>query len=142
MNNNKIQIPTNIIRKYIEEELLNRRDGLMEKAKHETYSDLKEFGLVTEYASEIGWNSAGVGVLADEVKDGTMSIKEALGLLTKPEKKLFMINVNNGMKIIRKKKDKSYFVLKIKICDLIRVIWKINQNSSKKANKIHEFLGW
>ena len=40
MNNNKIQIPTNIIRKYIEEELLNRRDGLMEKAKHETYSDL------------------------------------------------------------------------------------------------------
>ena len=70
---------------------------LWKKAKHETYSDLKEFGLVTEYALEIGWNSAGVGVLADEVKDGTMCIKEALELLTKSEKKLKL----NELQLVR-----------------------------------------
>ena len=88
MNNEKIQIPTNIIRKYIVEEIRNRRNALMKAAYEHTIECVNECGIVYDEVSEEGWYASGIGTLSDDIDDGNLSIKEALELLTKSEKKI------------------------------------------------------
>ncbi len=84
--NKNINIPTNIIKQYIVEELRNRRNALMRAACEDTIECVKENGIVTETISERGWYASGIGTLADDVEDGNLTIKEGIDSLTKLEK--------------------------------------------------------
>ena len=48
---------------------------------------MEAFGSVSDYAGEVGWTACGTRVLADDILDGTMSLEEAVEVLTSEERR-------------------------------------------------------
>jgi len=81
-------IPVKIVRKVIFE-ILIERSNVIDEACDEMVKKGIEQGLcvISDYAGELGWTACGTRVLADEILEGTMSLEEAVEILSLEERR-------------------------------------------------------
>lgn len=80
-----IEIPVNIIREIIFDILFERANRIDDECSRRSEEEMTKYGFTSDLTNEIGWTACGTRVLADEVKDGNMSIEESLEVLTEVE---------------------------------------------------------
>ena len=80
-------IPCRVVRQVIADILIERSNTIDDICDTMIEREMNEIGIITEYTSEVGWTACGTRVLADEVIDGTMSIEEAVEVLTPDERR-------------------------------------------------------
>lgn len=79
-------IPVKIIRKVIFDILIERSHAIDDDCAEIIKKDMEAFGSVGDYAGELGCTASGTRVLADDILDGTMSLEEAVEVLTPEER--------------------------------------------------------
>ena len=81
-------IPSKIVRKVIFD-ILIERSHVIDEACDEIVKNGIEKGLpvISDYAGELGWTACGTRVLADDILEGTMSLEEAVEVLTLEERR-------------------------------------------------------
>ena len=80
-------IPIKVIRKIIFDILIERSNAEMDTANALIAESIQETGISNQFANSVGWQSCGTRVLADDIKEGIISIEEAIDSLTTFEKK-------------------------------------------------------
>ena len=80
-------IPGKIVRKIIFDILIERSNTIDHACDELIKKDMAEFGSVSDYAGEIGWTACGTRVLADDILEGTMSLEEAVEVITSEERR-------------------------------------------------------
>lgn len=80
-------IPSKIVRKIIFDILLERSNAIDNDADELIKKDMAEFGVVGDYACEVGWTACGTRVLADDILEGIMSLEEAVEVLSSEERR-------------------------------------------------------
>lgn len=80
-------IPVKIVRKIIFDILIERSHAIEDDCAEIIKKDMETFGSVGDYAGEVGWTACGTRVLADDILDGTMSLEEAVEVLTSEERR-------------------------------------------------------
>ena len=80
-------IPSKIVRKIIFDILIERSNAIDDVCDEIVKKDIAQLGVVSDYAGEMGWTACGTRVLADDILDGTMSLEEAVEVLTSEEKR-------------------------------------------------------
>lgn len=78
-------IPTDIVRKFIFDVLMERSNKEMEACEELIQEDMKTSGVISKYSSSIGWQSSGTRVIADEIMIGQISVKEAIQEILAPD---------------------------------------------------------
>jgi len=82
----KDTIPTKIVREIIADILIRRSNAIMQACDELSEKSIQETGICDEYALEVGVESCGTRVLADDIISGNISIKEAISeILTQDE---------------------------------------------------------
>jgi len=80
-------IPSKIVRKVIFDILIERSNAIDDDCDELIKKDMEEFGAVDEYACEVGCTACGTRVLADDILEGTISLEEAVEVLTSEERR-------------------------------------------------------
>ena len=80
-------IPIKVVRKIIFDILIERSNAEMDTANELIAESIQETGISNQFANSVGWQSCGTRVLADDIKEGIISIEEAIDSLTTFEKK-------------------------------------------------------
>ena len=81
-------IPISIVREIISEILIERSNVLMRACEELMQKEMLEHGTVSDFPMDVGTESCGTRVLADEVLYGEISIEEAVReVLTADERK-------------------------------------------------------
>ena len=80
-------IPIKVVRKIIFDILIERSNAEMDTANELIAESIQETGISNQFANSVGWQSCGTRVLADDIKEGIISIEEAIESLTTFEKK-------------------------------------------------------
>lgn len=79
-------IPVQIVKRIIADILIERSNVIMQASDELAEQSIKETGVCSEYAVEVGWESCGTRVLADDIISGEISIEEAIKeILTQDE---------------------------------------------------------
>ena len=88
MKKEDIKIKRKIIKKFIIEELREERNSILKAVKEEweEFNGRKFDPMSDELDGERAWEASGRGVLADDIKDGIIPLKEAINLLSKFQK--------------------------------------------------------
>lgn len=71
-------IPTNVVRKIIADILIERGNRILDDADELAVEEIEELDYVSEFQGELETTSAGTYVLADDVLNGQISLKEAI----------------------------------------------------------------
>lgn len=99
-------IPAKVVREIIADILIERSNAIMQASDELAEQSIQETGICNEYALEVGVESCGTRVLADDVISGEISIEEAIKeILTQEEIKEAKIRCQNY--IIEKQKDEE-----------------------------------
>ena len=80
-------IPAKIARKVIFDILIERSNAIDDACDELIKRDMTEIGVIGDYTAEIGWTACGTRVLADDILDGTMSLEEAVEVLSSEERR-------------------------------------------------------
>lgn len=80
-------IPGKIVRKIIFDILIERSNIIDEACDEMAKRDMEQIGVVSDYAGELGWTACGTRVLADDILEGTMSLEEAVEVLSLEERR-------------------------------------------------------
>ena len=80
-------IPSKIVRKVIFDILIERSNAIDDDCDELIKKDMEAMGSVSDYAGELGWTACGTRVLADDILEGTMSLEEAVEVLTLEERR-------------------------------------------------------
>lgn len=91
-------IPGKIVRKIIFDILIQRSNAIDDECDEIIKKDMAAFGGVSDFAGEIGWTACGTRVLADDILDGTMSLEEAVEVLTSEERREAKARCQNWLK--------------------------------------------
>ena len=79
-------IPAKVVREIIADILIKRSNAIMQASDELAEKSIKETGICDEYALEVGVESCGTRVLADDVISGEISIQEAIKEILTGEK--------------------------------------------------------
>lgn len=90
-------IPGKIVREIIADILIERSNAIDDACDKLIKRELEQMGVTSEYAGEVGWTACGTRVLADDTRDGIMSIEEAIECLTAEERKDAKIRCQNWL---------------------------------------------
>ena len=80
-------IPSKIVREIVADILIERSNALDDAADELAQQELEQYGYTGQYAASVGWEAAGTRVLADEVRLGIISIKEAIHEILTPQER-------------------------------------------------------
>lgn len=80
-------IPGNVVRNIIADILFERANNIDDAADELIKKELKYSECISEYPAEVGWTACGTRVLSDDIREGIMSIEEAVEALTPFERK-------------------------------------------------------
>ena len=80
-------IPSKIVRKIIFDILIERSNVIDDYCDELIKNEMAKFGVYGEYAGEVGWTACGTRVLADDILDGIISLKEAVEVLSSEERR-------------------------------------------------------
>jgi len=80
-------IPSKIVRKVIFDILIERSNAIDDDCDELIKKDMEAMGSVSDYAGELGWTACGTRVLADDILEGTMSLEEAVEVLSLEERR-------------------------------------------------------
>ena len=90
-------IPGKIVRKIIFDILIERSNIIDDACDEMAKRDMAKIGVVSDYASELGWTACGTRVLADDILEGTMSLEEAVEVLTLEERREAKVRCQNWL---------------------------------------------